>query len=106
VVQLSDVPTPERVLAEALPLARKESNVTRALPVGFHHVRERLDFRLLRRLAAERGRERALGFFFDLASELSGDEALAREARPLAAMRVGRRGRRSSSRCTRRRSAG
>jgi hypothetical protein len=48
-------------------------------------VRERLDFRLLRRLAAERGQERALGFFLDLTSELSGDEALAREARSLAA---------------------
>jgi transcriptional regulator with XRE-family HTH domain len=81
----SDVPPPERVLAEALPLARRESNVARALPVAFHRARERLDFRLLRRLAAERGQERALGFFLDLTSELSGDEALAREARPLAA---------------------
>jgi transcriptional regulator with XRE-family HTH domain len=81
----SDVPTPERVLAEALPLARRESNVARALPVAFHHVRERLDFRLLRRLAAERGQERTLGFFLDLTSELSGDETLAREARSLAA---------------------
>jgi transcriptional regulator with XRE-family HTH domain len=81
----SDVPTPERVLAEALPLSRKESNVARALPVAFHHVRDRLDFNLLRRLAAERGQERALGFFLDLTSELSGDEALAREARPLVA---------------------
>jgi len=83
-VAASEVPTPEHVLAEALPLARKESNVARALPVAFHHVRERLDFSLLRRLAAERGQERALGFFLDLTSELSGDEALAREARSLA----------------------
>ena len=83
----SEVPTPERVLAEALPLARRESNVARALPVAFHHVRERLDFSLLRRLAAERGQERALGFFLDLTSELSGDEALAREAWPLAHVR-------------------
>jgi transcriptional regulator with XRE-family HTH domain len=84
-VDASEVPRPERVLAEALPLARKESNVARALPIAFHRVRDHLDFRLLRRLAAERGQARTLGFFLELTSELSGDVALARAARPLAA---------------------
>jgi len=84
-VEPADVPRPERVLAEALPLARREAAVARALPVALYRTRKRLDFDLLRRMARERGQGRALGFFLDLSAELSGDRALAREARPLAA---------------------
>ena len=83
-VKAADVPPPERVLAEALPLARRDATVARALPMGFYRARKRLDFRLLRRLARERGQGRALGFFLELTAELSGDAGLAREARPLA----------------------
>ena len=82
-VQASDVPPLERVLAEALPLARREAALARALPLAFYRTRKRLDFKLLRRLASERGQGRTLGFFLDLTAELSGDRALAREARPL-----------------------
>jgi hypothetical protein len=84
-VMAADVPRPERVLAEALPLARREAAVARALPVALYRTRKRLDFDLLRRMARERGQGRTLGFFLDLSAELSGDWALAREARPLAA---------------------
>ena len=84
-VQADEVPGPERVLAEALPLARQDATVARALPVALHRTRVRLDFPLLRRLAKERGQGRALGFFLELTSELSGDKDFAREARPLAA---------------------
>jgi hypothetical protein len=84
-VKSSDVPRPERVLAEALSLAHREAAVARALPLAFFRFRKRVDFPLLRRLAKERGQGRTLGFFLDLTAELSGDEALAREARPLKA---------------------
>jgi len=84
-VDLADVPRPERVLAEALPLARREAAVARALPVALYRTRKRLDFDLLRRMARERGQGRTLGFFLDLSAELSGDRALALAARPLAA---------------------
>jgi hypothetical protein len=84
-VKAEDVPGPERVLAEALPLARQDATVARALPLALHRTRARLDFPLLRRLAQERGQGRALGFFLELTSELSGDKDLARQARPLAA---------------------
>jgi len=84
-VDRGDVPRPERVLAEALPLARREAAVARALPVAIYRTRKRLDFDSLRRMARERGHGRTLGFFLDLTAELSGDRALAREARPLAA---------------------
>jgi RHS repeat-associated protein len=63
---LADVPRPERVLAEALPLARREAAVARALPVALYRTRKRLDFDLLRRMARERGQGRTLGFFLDL----------------------------------------
>ena len=82
-VKASAVPPPERVLAEALPLARQDATLARALPVALYRARRRLDFSLLRRLASERGQERTLGFFLDLTAELSGDRSLAREARPL-----------------------
>ena len=82
-VEASDVPPPERVLAEALPLARQDATVARALPVALYRTRKHLDFILLRRLARERGQGRTLGFFLDLTAELSGDRSLAREARPL-----------------------
>src|SRR5262245_1428506 len=52
-VMASDVPAPERALAEALPLARREPSVARALPVALYRCRGRLDFSLLRRLARE-----------------------------------------------------
>jgi hypothetical protein len=84
-VTAADVPRPERVLAEALPLARREAAVARALPVALYRTRKRLDFDLLRRMARERGQGPTLGFFLDLSAELSGDRALALEARPLAA---------------------
>ncbi|MFL5307542.1 MAG: helix-turn-helix domain-containing protein [Polyangia bacterium] len=84
-VDLVDVPRPERVLAEALPLARRDAAVARALPVAVYRMRKRLDFGLLRRMARQRGQGRTLGFFLELSAELSGDRALAREARPLAA---------------------
>jgi hypothetical protein len=83
-VEVSDVPPPERVFAEALPLARREAALARALPLALYRTRKRLDFGLLRRLARERGQGRTLGFFLDLTAELSGDRSLAREARPLA----------------------
>ena len=83
-VKASEVPPPERVLAEALPLARREAALARALPLALYRTRKRLDFSLLRRLARDRGQGRALGFFLDLTAELSGDRSLAREARPLA----------------------
>jgi len=79
----SDVPPPERVLAEALPLARRDAGLARALPLAVYRSRKRLDFSLLRRLARERGQGRTLGFFLDLTAELSGDRSLAREAQPL-----------------------
>lgn len=82
-VEASEVPPPERVFSEALPLARREAAVARALPFALYRTRKRLDFGLLRRLAKERGQGRTLGFFLDLAAELSGDRSLAREARPL-----------------------
>jgi hypothetical protein len=82
-VQTSDVPPPERVLAEALLLARQDATVARALPVALYRTRKRLDYGLLRRLARERGQGRTLGFFLDVTAELSGDRSLAREARPL-----------------------
>jgi hypothetical protein len=84
-VKAADVPPPERVLAEALPLSRRDAAVARALPPALYRARKRLDFNLLRRLARERGQGRALGFFLDLTGELSGDVAFAREARALAA---------------------
>ena len=83
-VKAADVPPPERVLAEALLLARRDATVARALPSGLYRTRKRLDFGLLRRLARERGQGRALGFFLELTAELSGDASLARQARPLA----------------------
>jgi hypothetical protein len=82
-VKASDVPSPEWVFAEALPLARREAALARALPFALYRTRKRLDFSLLRRLARERGQGRTLGFFLDLTAELSGDRSLAREARPL-----------------------
>jgi transcriptional regulator with XRE-family HTH domain len=86
-VPANEVPRPERVLAEALPLARQDATIARALPVALHRTRASLDFPLLRRLAKERGQERALGFFLELTSELSGDKDLAGQARPLAGLR-------------------
>jgi hypothetical protein len=83
-VKPSDVPPPERVFAEALPLARREASVARAMPLALYRSRRHLDFSLLRRLARERGQGRTLGFFLELTGELSGDRSLAREARPLA----------------------
>jgi transcriptional regulator with XRE-family HTH domain len=84
-VSRANVPRPERVLADALPLARQDAAVARALPLALYRARAKVDFRLLRRLAKERGQARALGFFLQLTSELSGDKSLARAARPLAA---------------------
>jgi hypothetical protein len=83
-VKASDVPLPERVLAEALPLSHREASLARALPVALYRSRKRLDFSLLRRLAGERGEGRALGFFLELTGDLSGDRSFTREARPLA----------------------
>jgi hypothetical protein len=82
-VKASEVPPPERVFAEALPLARREAALARALPSALYRARNQLDFSLLRRLAKERGQARTLGFFLDLTAELSGDRSLAREARSL-----------------------
>lgn len=82
-VQASDVPPPELVFAEALPLARREAALARALPSALYRARKDLDFSRLRRLARERGQGRTLGFFLDLTADLSGDRSLAREARPL-----------------------
>ena len=74
-VKASDVPLPERVLAEALPLSHREASLARA-PAGrgisISPAGNRLDFSLLRRLAGERGRGRALGFFLELTGDLSG----------------------------------
>jgi hypothetical protein len=81
-VAASDVPAPERVLVEALALARSEAVVARALPVAFYRSRQHLDFRRLRRLAEERGLALVLGFFLELTGELARDRDLVREARP------------------------
>jgi len=51
-IKESDVPPPERVVAEALPLARREPSVARALPVALYRSRKRLDFSLLTLTAA------------------------------------------------------
>jgi transcriptional regulator with XRE-family HTH domain len=74
------VPRPEHVLAEALQLAREDATVARALPVAVWRTREAVDMAELRRMAAQRGQVRTLGFFLELTSELSGDTSLAREA--------------------------
>ena len=90
-ISAADVPGVEHVLAEALALARRDAAVARALPVAFHRVRGRVAYDVLRRMARERGQARVLGFFLDLTAELSGDAALARQARPLAREARGRR---------------
>jgi transcriptional regulator with XRE-family HTH domain len=78
-----DLPRPEYVLAEALKLARQDAAVARALPVAFWRTYASLDLAHLRRLAAERRQERALGFFLELTGQLAQAPALARAARPL-----------------------
>jgi DNA-binding phage protein len=85
------VPRPERVLADALELARADATVARALPVAVWRARATLNMAELRRLAGQRGQARTLGFFLDLTSELSGDRSLARAARPLRQRRSSRR---------------
>jgi hypothetical protein len=78
-----EVPPAEMVLTFALPLARQDPSVARALPVVFYMNRKTLNFARLRDLANERGQGRVLGFFLELTSRLSGDPSLARAARPL-----------------------
>ena len=57
----ADVPRPERVLAEALRLARREAAVARALPVALYRTRKRLDFDLLRRWPENGGKDERSG---------------------------------------------
>lgn len=79
----NDVPAPEIVLTFALPLARQDPSVARALPVALYLNRKSLNFARLRDLANERGQGRVLGFFLELTSRLSGEPSLARAAKPL-----------------------
>jgi hypothetical protein len=69
-------PDLEMLVVDALALSRRDPSVTRALPVLLWRRRGDLDMAKLRRLAGNRGRERMLGFFLDLAARLSGDRRL------------------------------
>ena len=75
-VKAADVPSAERVWRKRCPSRVVTPTVARALPAAFYRTRKRLDFSLLRRLARERGQGRTLGFFLELAAELSGDTGL------------------------------
>ncbi len=69
-------PALETVVVDALALSRRDASVTRALPVLLWLRRADVDMAKLRRLAASKHRERALGFFLDLTARLSGDRRL------------------------------
>lgn len=69
----TQVPPPERVLADALKLSRESATVARALPLAFWKTRDHLDLDRLLKEGQRRGQARTLGFFLDLTSQLSSD---------------------------------
>jgi hypothetical protein len=69
-------PELEVVVVDGLGLSRRDASLTRALPVLLWLRRGDLDMRKLHRLAAKKRRERTLGFFLDVAAQLSGDRRL------------------------------
>ena len=76
VVARRAAPDLEKLVVDALALARRDPSLTRALPVLLWRRRRDLDMAKLRHLAEGSGRERALGFFLALAGRLSGDRRL------------------------------
>lgn len=74
-------PDLERLVVGSLALARRDPTVARALPVLLWRQRAQLDLPKLRKLAQQRGRARALGFFLDLSGQLSGSRTLKRASK-------------------------
>ncbi len=73
----------EQGLAEALSLAHRDPTVARVLPLVLWRYRERLDFDRLRREAARRDEDQALGLFLVLAGRISNERQLVQAAAPL-----------------------
>jgi hypothetical protein len=69
-------PELEEVVVGGLGLSRRDPSLTRALPVLLWLRRGDVDLRKLQRLATKKRRERTLGFFLDVAAQLSGDRRL------------------------------
>jgi len=75
--------TIDEAIVRGVHLAHRDPSVARALPVCLYRLRETLDPESLRRHAIRFGEKRALGFFLDLTTELSGDRRFAAWAKPL-----------------------
>lgn len=68
--------TLETLLVEAANLAQEDASVARSLPVLFHKVCDTLDFATLKDESWKRGNKHQVGFFLELAGELSNSRHL------------------------------
>ena len=68
--------TVEALLVEAANLAQEDASVARSLPVLFHKVRDTLDFDTLKHESWKKGNKHRVGFFLEMAGELSNNRRL------------------------------
>ncbi len=66
----------ESLLVEAASLSQEDTSVARSLPVLFFKFRNSLDFDTLKHESLNRGNKHRVGFFLELAGELSRDKHL------------------------------
>lgn len=71
-----EVPDVERALVDGVELAHRDGTVASVLPVVLFKQRDRADVDKLLKYARERGEDRALGMFLDVAAQLSSDQRL------------------------------